>query len=394
MPDARLELLIRKPGQGGGSFDIKKVPSSLVYAGYRPKRIAEDGYDARGEVSPVDGKRYHVISAKDTQKYLTLNEREYFLWGLMDGRRDIREIASACFFEYGTLDFSAIRTLLSRLREAGLVEFVPSSRLRVAMDRSMHPFWQRLKGWLSKIDYRIEDADGWVTRLYEGGGRLFVNKFAMLMYLLVSIAGLLALGRAGEIAMFPYRIFHEHPVLAVSVLVLSFYPIAAVHELFHALACKRYGRKVHAFGFTLWDGFYPSFYTDVSDIYLSPKDERLFVSLAGPLSTIAIAAACFIPVAMFPEAVWAEAFYQVGRLNMAVAFISLYPFQFLKMDGYYLLVDLLGLPGLRERSYAAVRSIPDYISRVKAFTRMEAILLGYFFLSVLSLVCVTAYFFV
>jgi putative peptide zinc metalloprotease protein len=389
MSEAKLELLIRKPDGDRHGFNIKRIPSGLVYAGYRPKRIDEDGFEVRGEVSPADGRTHYVLSARDTRKYLSLNEREYFLWGLMDGSKSIKDIASAYFFQFGSLDFSAIRTLLTRLKETGLVEFVPASRLRVAMDRSRHPLVRMVRDWLGKVDYRIDDADGWVSRLYDGGGYLLVNKYAMTAYLALSAIGLTAMGRSvGEL---PLMLFHEHPVLVIAILLLSFYPIAAVHEIFHALACKRYGRKVHAFGFTLWDGFYPSFYTDVSDIYLSPRPERLFVSLAGPLSTAAIAAACFIPVAVFPDAPWVEYFYEVGRLNLAVAAISLYPFQFIKMDGYYLLVDLLGMPGLRERSSAFIKGLPEFVGSGKPFTRAEAVLVAYFTLSLLSIAGLAAY---
>jgi len=394
MPDAKLELLIRKTGSEGRGFNIRKVPSGVVYAGYRPRRIMEGGYSVRGEVSPVDGRKHFVLHANETRKYLSLTEREYFLWGQMDGTRNIKEIASSCFFTFGSLDFMSMRTLLTRLKEAGLVEFIPASRLRVALDRSKHPVLRRLKEWLGRMDYRLEDADGWVTSLYKKGGRLFVSKPAMALYLIVSVLGLTALRRTGMKGELPYHLFHEHPLFVLAVLLVSFYPIAAVHEIFHALACKRYGREVHAFGFTLWDGFYPSFYTDVSDIYLSPRRQRIYVSLAGPLSTMAIAAACFIPVALFPDSHWTGAFYEIGRLNLIVAVISLYPFQFLKMDGYYLLVDLLGFPGLRERTFAFVKGFPGFVKAGIPFTVAEFIMLSYLLLCVLSIAAVAAYFLV
>jgi len=393
LPEAKIELLIRKPGPEGGGFSIREIPSGQVYAGYMPRRIDESSYEVAREKSPVDGRVNYVLKAEGLVKYLYLNEREHFLWSMMDGTRTIRDIATAYFVRFGGLDFETIKGLLSRLREAGLVEFVPASRLRVALDRSKRPWAKKLKGLLSRIDYRIDDADGWVTRLYDGGGYLFVNRYAMAAYILLSVLGIVTFGRFESMGRFPYHLLAEHPVGVLLALAGSFYPVAAIHELAHALACKRSGRKVHGFGFTLWDGFYPSFYTDVSDMYMAPRRQRVFVSLAGPLSTTAIAALFFIPVLVHPAAAWAEPFYQMGRLSLLAGFISLFPFQFLKMDGYYLLVDLLGFPGLRERSFAFVSGLPSYFRSGKPFTRTEFIMSAYFLLSLLSLIGFLAYFF-
>jgi len=384
MSEAKIELLIRKHEDAGG-FRIKEIPSGEVYAGYRPRRIPDEGFEFAEEVSPVDGRRYFVLKAVNSDKYLYLNEREHYLWGLMDGSRTIRDIATEYFFNFGSLDFSNIRFLLTRLRDSGLVVFVPSSRLRVSMDRSRNPLINRVRKWLSKADYRIEDADGWVGKIYNSGGRLLVSRTMMVLYVALSVLGVMSFGDLGSIARFPYHLFFEHPFLVVVVVLLSFFPIAAVHELFHALACKRFGRKVYAFGFTLWDGFYPAFYTDVSDIYLSSRSQRLYVSLAGPISTTAIAALFLVPVAVNPSAPWAATMYEIGRLNLIVAFISLFPFQFLKMDGYYLLVDFLGFPGLRERSLAFLKGLPAFLRSGKPFTRREFTMLAYSLLSISSL---------
>lgn len=393
MSEAKIELLIRKPGAEGEEFSIREVASGRVYAGYRPRRIHGSDYEVSEETSPVDGRKYYVLKAGGAAKYLSLNDREYFLWSMMDGTRSIKDIATAYFFSFGSLDLEAIRKLLARLRESGLVEFVPSSRLRVALDGSKRSWAERLRSALAKIDFRLDDADGWVGRLYEAGGWMLVSRTAMALYLAFSLMGIAAFGRFESLGRFPYRLFFEHPLAVMAVIVLSFYPIAAVHELFHALTCKRAGRKVHGFGFTLWDGFYPSFYTDVSDIYLSSRGQRIYVSLAGPLSTTAIAAAFLVPVAVSPDAPWAEALYQIGRLNLLVALISLYPFQFLKMDGYYLLVDLMGFPGLRERAFSFIRGLPGHIRSKRPFGRAELIMAAYFVLSLVSIIGFAAYFF-
>jgi len=393
MPEPKLELLIRKPGHSGDDFRIMEVPSRQVYAGYRPARIAPGEYESAQEVSPLDGRKNFMLKAKGSQKYLSLNEREFFIWELMDGSRSIKEIAAEYFFNYGGLDLDTIKHLLARLREAGLVEFVPSSRLRVAIDRSTNPVARFFKMLLDKLEFRIEDADGWVSSLYDKGGYMLVSRPAMLLYIALSALGIAAFGRFEGVAKFPYRIFLAHPFIMVAAVILLLYPVAAVHELFHALACKRYGRKVYAFGLTFWDGFYPSVYTDVSDIYMAPRLQRIYVSLAGPLSTTALAAMFFFPVAVHPGASWAEPLYEMGRFTLLLAVIALYPFQFIKMDGYYLLSDLLGIPGLRAKSFKLIGNLPGFISAKKTFTARDVIMLAYFALSFASTVAFVLYFF-
>lgn len=393
MPEAKIELLIRKPEPEGGGFSIREIPSSQVYAGYRPRRIDDSGYEVARDTSSVDGRSYYVLKARQAAKYLSLNDREYFLWRMMDGARSIKDIATAYFFNFGSLDFEAIKKLLTRLREAGLIEFVPASRLRVALDRSRRPWARRLKARLARVDYRIEDADGWVGRLYMRGGRILVSRYAMALYVLLSLAGVVSFAGNEAATRFPFQLISEHPFAAIAVVAFLFYPVAALHELFHALACKRFGRKVYGFGFTLWDGFYPSFYTDVSDIYLSPRSERIYVTLAGPISTTAVAAVFLVPVAISPAAPWAAVFYELGRLNLLLALISLYPFQFIKMDGYYLLVDLLGFPALRERTFAFIKGLPGYFRFKRPFTRSELIMSLYFIASLSSILVFVAFFF-
>ena len=63
--------------------------------------------------------------------------------------------------------------------------------------------------------------------------------------------------------------------------------------------------------------------------------------------------------------------------------MSLYPFWFLEMDGYHILTDLLGMPSLKEDSFHLVR---EGLWRGGPFGRAELIQLGYFVLSLVSIV--------
>ncbi len=373
MPEAKIELLVREKGQDG--FSIKEVPGSHAYAGYRPARISTEKCEQSENVSPLDGKKYYILKADGCPDYVSLNEREFFIWNLMDGKRDVRGIMTELFYTYGSLDADALKGLIGRLKGAGLVRVVPASRLRVAMESSQSSISQLL---------RIEDPDGWVTKVYDKGGFVLVNRFMVVFYFILAALGLAVFGNYQNVGKLPYHQFVKHPFTSVTALIASIILITFVHELFHAMACKKFGRRVNGFGFALSDGFYPNVYTDVSDMYLASRKERFFVSLSGPLSTVALAAAMFMPVLVFPGQKWAELFYEMGRFNLLIGLVTVYPFQFLKMDGYYMLVDLLGFPNLRERSVSFLKNLPSHISSGKPFARREWVMFFYLIFSLLS----------
>ena len=65
--------------------------------------------------------------------------------------------------------------------------------------------------------------------------------------------------------------------------------------------------------------------------------------------------------------------------------ISLYPFWFLEMDGYHILVELVGVPTLNHDSVRFVReSLWRRIRSATWLTRQEAICVAYFVLSLAS----------
>ena len=55
------------------------------------------------------------------------------------------------------------------------------------------------------------------------------------------------------------------------------------HQVIHALACVHYGRRVREFGFTILHGFIPTFYADVTDLFMASRRARIVNAVAGPL---------------------------------------------------------------------------------------------------------------
>ena len=136
--------------------------------------------------------------------------------------------------------------------------------------------------------------------------------------------------------------------------ILLFYLIVStimtIHEFAHAVTCRRFKGEVTEMGFMLLY-FIPCFYTDVSDIYLmKKKSQRIAVIVAGPLVELTLWGVFTTLYFFLPkESTISDIFYIVmltsGLKSILVNFNPM-----IKVDGYYLLEEILGVHNLMERS--------------------------------------------
>jgi len=123
------------------------------------------------------------------------------------------------------------------------------------------------------------------------------------------------------------------------VLIIGNYLGLLLHELGHASACVRSGVRHGPIGFGLYLIF-PTFYTDVSAAWKLSRRQRMVVDAGG------------IYMSLFAATIAATLYLITGRsvyvLLTAIydltVWVSLWPF--VRMDGYWLMSDLLGVPNL------------------------------------------------
>jgi putative peptide zinc metalloprotease protein len=138
-------------------------------------------------------------------------------------------------------------------------------------------------------------------------------------------------------------------------------------------------------GFMFYLGM-PAFFVDASDMWLAGRRARIAVSAAGPLVNCVLGGALAIVVLLLPVSLPAQVLHQVAWVAFLGAFLNLNPL--LNLDGYYVLMDWLDMPQLRERSFAFVRR--ELLTRLRTrarFTREEIIFSWY---GVLACVCTGA----
>jgi len=126
----------------------------------------------------------------------------------------------------------------------------------------------------------------------------------------------------------------------------------------------------------------PAFFVDVSDMWMSGRIPRIMVSLAGPVVNVIIGGAIAILVIMLPPAAWTRALFQAAYVAYLGALLNLNPL--LELDGYYILMDWLEIPQLRQKSFEFLRTglLPKIRTRGR-FTREEII---YSIYSILAIV--------
>jgi hypothetical protein len=162
----------------------------------------------------------------------------------------------------------------------------------------------------------------------------------------------------------------DHPIVSILMVKLFFWFTVVVHQLVHALALPHYGRHVKEFGFTMLHGFVPTFYADVTDLFMASRRARITTALAGPLVHLLLGM-LYLWGASVLGAGLPQAFLTAsGVLQLQSFVVSLYPFWFVDMDGYHILVDLLGMPALREDAFELVR---DGLWRGRPIGRQEVI---------------------
>ena len=292
------------------------------------------------------GAPYVVIHNPTATTYARLDPREFELLSLMDGRHSVKELVVAYYQRNGVLALARVAGLVGLLRQqefllgAADVYSVLKSRLR----------GQRLarkRGELTTTAF-----DGALDKAYRAWGHIFFHREWLVLGLLLGIVGPVLV--LIELVRGRYTLYEVDgsAVVTVALLVLLAVFALAVHELGHGLAVKHAGRRVHQAGVRLYFGL-PAAYVDTTDVWMASPSRRLVTAFAGPWTGLVIGGLCAI-------AATAVGGGFIGTFLFTAAFVFLVDnlFNFnplLELDGYYMLIDFLDRPLLRQRSMAFVR---------------------------------------
>ena len=195
------------------------------------------------------------------------------------------------------------------------------------------------------------------------------------------------------------RLFTELPPVSSGMWIAAFMGTAilltALHECAHGLTCKHFGGKIPETGFLLIFFFMPALFVDVSDAWLfRRRRDRMLVGLAGPLFDIGAASAALVVWNILPPGFGKVLAFTALTISAGSAVLNLNPL--LRLDGYYIMSDLSGIPNLRATAFSALTSrlaprrdtsTTDKLSpRARRFVLFYALFSGAYVASVLFLI--------
>ncbi len=135
---------------------------------------------------------------------------------------------------------------------------------------------------------------------------------------------------------------------------LLFFVLVFCHETAHGVTCKHFGGSVRQMGFNLLY-LSPCFYVDTSELWVYASRWQRVMGIIAGLWVEMIFCSCSTVVwwATAPGTFAHEFAYKVMLITgIGAVIISLNPL--IKLDGYYLLTEIIRMPNLKEESTALV----------------------------------------
>jgi len=356
----------------------------LDYATFVPRLMPNI---ERATLRRRDGSTYTVLKNPHADRgaglYVTLEPEDLELVELMDGVHSVQDILVAHLERRGVFALGRLARLTAALAANGFFgEERPPVYEKLMVLRARRDPLTRMSLWLRRLIFwdiaHWNNAERTVDILYQWGGRLAFTRVGAAAVVLFSIAGLVALVRGG--GRHELITFEGSYALGLLVLIALQVLSISVHEAGHALAIRHYGRRVRRLGLAIYYLF-PCVYVDSTDMTMAPRRQRVVVALAGPIGGMTVGAACAF-VAAWDGGAAGDIAFKAASLFAFQLVLNLLPI--LELDGYFVLVDLLDAPLLRQRSIAFARN--KLVRKLRGRQRWTSSEIGLGFYGVLAIV--------
>ncbi len=303
--------------------------------------------------------RVYVPSAEAMYKFAPQN---WALIQLFDGKRSYQAIATLYSRQTGTeYSAGAIREFADELEAVDFWYKTPQEKNILLMQKSGEERQKQLKaktqqGDLSLYAFPAVNPDKFLTWLHKYTSFIYTWWFTLITLGAFAFTAYITIARWSEIGRdtlefytFTHKSWGDF---------LQFYLLATValafHEIGHGHACKHYGARVPAMGFAL---IYlaPAFYTDTTEGEVQgTRYQRLIIALAGVWAELIIyAIATPIWWNTPPDTPVHNAAYVAMLITgITAALINWNPL--IKLDGYHMMCEILGIVDLKEASTAYV----------------------------------------
>ena len=318
--------LARPAGPPGRSFPVPRPSAGLRLHGE---------YQGSGSIEPK------FIARRGDGQVVQLSRLLHLVAGAVDGRRDTEEISHRVSARFGR-DVSEENILFlidQKLIPMGVV--VPWDQEGDEVDAPGSDLLLALKG------HRVLFNEERVNRIGRALAWLHRPPVVVLVLLSAVVMDVWLFGFYG--AMTPVLNVLNQPVLMLAVFGLTVASLV-FHEFGHASACRYGGARPGCIGCGLYL-VWPSMYTEVTDVYRINRPGRIRTDLGGIYFNIVfmlMLTGCYFLTGQpfLLSAVYLGHFEVLEQLMPAV-----------RLDGYYILGDLAGVPDLFGKIKPILRSM-------------------------------------
>lgn len=331
------------------------LADSLVSSASRPLALRMRP-DLTARRQRYHGQAYWVVKEPIGLNYYRFHEEEYALLCMLDGRISLEAIKERFEQEFmpQKITYHDLQQFVGMLHRSGLVvadAVGQGHQLRKRRDQKKR---RELLGKVSNVfalRWRGIDPEWLLNRLAPFTGWFFARPVVW-FHLLVACCALLLITVQFDVFHSRLPSFHQFFGNWENWLVMGAVMAVAkvLHEFGHGLSCKHFGGECHEMGFMLLV-FTPALYCNVSDSWMLPnKWHRAFIGAAGMYVEMVLAS-----LATF---IWwfsdqTTLINQVCLRLMFICSVSTLLFNgnpLLRFDGYYILMDLIEIPNLRQKS--------------------------------------------
>ena len=309
-----------------------------------------------------DGKPVIRVYVPCAKSMFTFQPPNWKLAQLFDGTRSYQEIAELYSQQTGA-QYSAeeVREFADGLEAIEFWYKTPQEQNILLMQQSAEERRKRLKQkdrWtdLSDVLFPAFNPDPFLTKFYSYTKFIYTPWFTVLTLIAFALAGGITVTHWSEIGRdtTEFYNFHDKSWMDILVLYIILFAVVVVHEFAHAYTSKHFGGRVTAMGFALVY-LTPAFYTDTTEAEVTTtRAQRLVVTIAGVWSELMICAvATFIWWGTAPDTFLHNSAYFMMMLTGIVSVLLNWN-PLMKLDGYYLLTDITGIPNIKEDSTAYV----------------------------------------
>ena len=321
----------------------------------------------------VDGRPTVRIVVPGVDALFNLSPQTWNVVRFFDGERSYEEVADAYLQETGrAISLDELHTLADDLESIGFWHKTSREKNIALLQQSVDERRAALKsngiwGDLGFVAFPAFDPDKFLIWLDGKIGFIFTWWFTLLTLCGFGVTLAIFVTHWSEVSRDTLQFFNfadkgwsDAAIFWGITLFLS-----AIHETAHGVTCRHFGARVGSMGFALVY-LTPAFFTDTTEgvVRCGPL-ERIYITIAGVWSELYL---CTIATVIWwgtPPGTAVHDFAYVLVLMTGIATILVNWNPLMKLDGYHIVCDVIGILDLKEDSTAYVSAwVKKYVWRL------------------------------